>query len=102
MPDEQLLTLYAGICDQLKQLEEQKKSIGEEVVKHMKGLKARKIKSSIGTFSFASRVAWKYTDEVKIAEEEVEAVKAEERENGKATSETTQYLRFQSPKITEE
>jgi hypothetical protein len=100
--NEQLFTQYAEVCVRLKELEEVKKKIGEQVSEHMRELKAQKIQSPVGTFSFAERVTWKYTDEVAMAKEEMEAIMEEEQKNGKATAETTQFLRFQSSKTSKE
>jgi hypothetical protein len=93
MLNEELLKRYSEICQAVKSLEEEKKIIGEMVSAHMEELKADKIQSPIGTFSFAERTKWIYTREVEVAKEEMEAIIAK--------AETTKFLRFQGLKSKE-
>lgn len=99
--DETLFQKYADVCTRLKALEDEKKEIGLVVAEHMNELKADKIQSPIGTFSFTERTTWSFSEEVAIAEEEVDAIKEEEKKNGIAKSTVARSLRFQGLKAKE-
>lgn len=100
--NETLFTEYAEICAKIKELEDKKKAMSEEVYSHMQELHLEQLKSLFGTFSLASRSTWKFSNEWKMQKEELGFIEEEEKKNGKATEEKNFFVRFQGLKEVKE
>ena len=93
-----LLRTYSDVCRQIKELETQKEMIQGMVMDHLNTQETKKVISPFGTFSVGERKTWKYTDDVAMAKEEMQAIMEEEEKNGKATVSVATFIRYQAPK----
>ncbi|HAH55314.1 MAG TPA: hypothetical protein DCM02_08555 [Flavobacterium sp.] len=87
--------LYALKKAQLKTLEQEililSLQIGEELLNEK--IENKKI-DNLGLFVICEKAKWTYSNNVKSLEGEIKRIKTSEQEEGIASKETSQYLRF--------
>ena len=103
LTEEKIFTNYTDIQIQIQRLERLKKELAIECLKEMQKNKLKQMKNEFGTFSVVERKNWKYSNIVKLLEEDVKSTKHAEEENGKAVFSVSESLRFQltKPKVGE-
>lgn len=91
----ELFAQYIELQQQIKVLEDKKKELSVECLEDMQKSELKQVKNDLGTFSVVERKTWKYSDNVKIAEDATKAIKKTEEEDGTAKSTVSESLRFQ-------
>jgi len=94
MINKELFKEYADLKIQIKSLEEKSKELEPKVLEQMQVEEVEQVKSDFGTFSITKRKSWKYSENVKMAEDAVKAQKSLEEKEGIATFEEKQGLMF--------
>jgi len=90
---------YAELKLQAELLDEQMKSVKEQIMSDMRSRLVSSEKHDYGSFTIASRKTYKYSKNVELMEESVKIAKIEEVERGIADVEEINYLTFKSPKL---
>lgn len=90
---------YIEIVEQIKELEEKKNKLNQEIVEKMNQLGQTNIDTDKGSFVLAWRKKWEYSNDTQHLEVELKEAKKREENNGTAVrQEDTEYLRFISKK----
>lgn len=90
--DKKLFREYKKLDAKLKQMEEQKQALRDEIVEGLRKEGVEKTETDYGTFTRARRVSYKYTDAVKKLEEKVKLAKVKEEQKGLAEPSEKEYL----------
>lgn len=80
---------YLEISRQIGLLEQEKKILSQEILKHMKEEKTDRVVEDMGVISIKSRTGWKYQPSVKS---KIETIQKEAQESGEAEKVETEYL----------
>ena len=97
--DKSLFKQYAALDLQLKQLEEQKKTLRETIIKQFGDAGIKKVGFDFGKFTIAYRTSYAYSEAVKKIETRLKLAKVREEEKGIAQKTETQYLVYTQIKI---
>lgn len=90
---------YIEIVEQIKELEEKKNKLNQEIVEKMNELGQTNIDTEKGSFVLAWKRNWEYSNDTQHMEVLLKESKKREQNNGIAIrQEDTEYLRFISKK----
>lgn len=89
---------YYEIHQEILALSEEKNVLNEAIKDYLVRTQKQRIKSNIGTFSIKETKRWRYTDEVAMIKEELQAAMKEEQEKGLATSVVSKIVSFREAK----
>lgn len=92
--NKELFREYAEVKGQIKLLSEKAKELEEKVSEEMRSNEAEKVESDFGKFFFVTRKKWTYSENVKLAEDNVKDLKKKEESSGEAMCEEVKSLTF--------
>ena len=91
---EKIIQEYSTICKQIKELEEKKSKMTEELLNDLVTENVSTVKSDFGTLSVRTKKTYKYTDKVKEIEAQLKKQKQDEEEKNLATFTEKPFLVF--------
>ncbi len=92
--DKSKLELYAAIKQQISSLEEQADELRPGIVEAMQADELDKVSTEFGNFTLTQKRKWEYSENVKIAADNLEELQNEEKAKGIATYTETPVLKF--------
>lgn len=93
-----LYTKYVELEKQLAIIEEEKKSLREQILADLSKRGVEKDETEVGTFTVCRKTTWAYTDAAKKLKDKVKLAEIDEQERGKAKATVTEYIKFTEKK----
>jgi len=92
--DTKKLKKFIEVQELLEVVKERYENARLAIMSDMQKEKLEKAETEYGTFTRAKRTTWVYTDKVVALEEKVKVAKVKEQQQGKATENVSEHLRY--------
>jgi hypothetical protein len=93
------LNRYAELKAQIKALEAEVDDLKPGILAEMKASEADKVDHDAGTFTVSRRKSWTFTPKVESIRESLKTAEADEKADGSATFEETEFLLFKEKTV---